>query len=174
MPSNPVRKSTCQNARTAKLCIPAPTYLHMRGGRRVVSERVYPDIAEFWADITAGYRAEIADLAAAGCSYLQFDDVSVACLCDDTIRAQIARDGEDPDTLPLTYARVLNGLIAGRPKSLAVTLHTCRGNFQSMWMAAGGYDAVAEAIFGTVDVDGFFLEYDTERAGGFAPLRFVP
>ncbi len=160
--------------RTAKLCIPAPTYLHMRGGRRVVSEQVYPDIDAFWADITAGYRAEIADLVAAGCTYLQFDDVSVACLCDPDIRAQIQRDGENPDTLPRLYAGVLNGLIAGRPKSLSVTLHTCRGNFQSMWMASGGYDAVAEAIFGAVDVDGFFLEYDTERAGGFAPLRFVP
>ena len=160
--------------RTAKLCIPAPTYLHMRGGRRVVSERVYPDIAEFWADITRAYREEIRDLAAAGCTYLQFDDVSVACLCDPDIRAQIRRDGEDPDALPLIYARVLNRLIAERPPSLSVTLHTCRGNFQSMWMASGGYDAVAEAIFGTVDVDGFFLEYDTERAGGFEPLRFVP
>ena len=160
--------------RTAKLCIPAPTYLHMRGGRRVVSETAYPDMAEFWADITAAYRAEIADLVAAGCSYLQFDDVSVAYLCDPAIRAQIARDGEDPARLPALYAGVLNGLIAGRSKSLAVTLHTCRGNFQSMWMASGGYDAVAETIFGTVDVDGFFLEYDTERAGGFEPLRFVP
>jgi len=160
--------------RTAKLCIPAPTYLHMRGGRRVVAERVYPDIAEFWADVTRAYREEIRALVAAGCGYLQFDDVSVACLCDPDIRAQIRRDGEDPDALPLTYARVLNGLIAERPPSLSVTLHTCRGNFQSMWMASGGYDAVAEAIFGTVDVDGFFLEYDTERAGGFEPLRFVP
>ncbi len=160
--------------RTPKLCIPAPTYLHMRGGRHVVSERVYPDIAEFWADITRAYRDEVRDLVAAGCTYLQLDDVSVACLCDPDIRAQIRRDGEDPDTLPLAYARVLNGLIAERPPSLSVTLHTCRGNFQSMWMASGGYDAVAEAIFGTVGVDGFFLEYDTERAGGFAPLRFVP
>jgi 5-methyltetrahydropteroyltriglutamate--homocysteine methyltransferase len=161
-------------ARTAKLCIPAPTYLHMRGGRRVVSERAYPDMAEFWADMTAAYRAEIADLVAAGCTYLQFDDVSVAYLCDPDIRAQIARDGEDPKGLPALYAGVLNGLIAHRPPSLAVTLHTCRGNFQSLWMASGGYDAVAETIFGTVDVDGFFLEYDTERAGGFEPLRFVP
>ena len=160
--------------RTAKLCIPAPTYLHMRGGRKVVSPDAYPDMDEFWADIVRAYRAEIADLAAAGCTYLQLDDVSVACLCDDDIRAQIRRDGEDPDGLPQKYAAVISDLIAARPASLTVTLHTCRGNFQSMWMASGGYDAVAEAFFGSAAVDGFFLEYDTERAGGFAPLRFVP
>jgi 5-methyltetrahydropteroyltriglutamate--homocysteine methyltransferase len=160
--------------RTAKLCIPAPTYLHMRGGRKVVSEAAYPDMEEFWADITRAYRAEIADLVAAGCTYLQFDDVSVAYLCDPDIRAQIKRDGEDPDRLPARYAEVISGLIAERPASLTVTLHTCRGNFQSMWMASGGYDAVAEAFFGSAAVDGFFLEYDTERAGGFEPLRFVP
>jgi 5-methyltetrahydropteroyltriglutamate--homocysteine methyltransferase len=160
--------------RAAKVCMPAPTYLHMRGGRKVVSETAYPDLAEFWDDIVAGYRAEIADLAAAGCRYVQLDDVSVSCLCDPQIRGQIARDGEDPDTLPLMYAGVLNRLIADRPAGVAVTLHTCRGNFQSMWMASGGYDAVAEAIFGTVAVDGFFLEYDDARSGGFEPLRFVP
>jgi 5-methyltetrahydropteroyltriglutamate--homocysteine methyltransferase len=154
--------------------MPAPTYLHMRGGRKVVSEIAYPDMAEFWADITAGYRAEIADLAAAGCRYVQFDDVSVSYLCDPAIREQINRDGESADALPALYAGVLNGLIANRPAGLAVTLHTCRGNFQSMWMAQGGYDAVAETIFGTVDVDGFFLEYDDPRSGGFEPLRFVP
>jgi 5-methyltetrahydropteroyltriglutamate--homocysteine methyltransferase len=161
-------------SRVAKVCMPAPTYLHMRGGRKVVSTTAYPDMAEFWDDIVAAYRAEIADLAAAGCRYVQFDDVSVSCLCDPAIRAQIARDGEDPDTLPLLYAGVLNRLIADRPAGLAVTLHTCRGNFQSMWMASGGYDAVAEAVFGTVAVDGFFLEYDDARSGGFEPLRFVP
>ena len=158
----------------AKMCIPAPTYLHMRGGRRVIGERLYPDWAEFWSDITRAYRAEIDDLVAAGCTYLQLDDVSVSCLGDPALCEQIKRDGEDPATLPKLYAGVLNGLIAGRPKSLSVTMHTCRGNFQSMWLASGGYDAVAETIFGTVDVDGFFLEYDTERAGGFEPLRFVP
>ena len=159
--------------KTAKLCIPAPTYLHMRDGRRVVNEKVYPDVEEFWSDITQAYRQEIADLAAAGLEYLQIDDVSFACLCDEGIRAQVKRDGEDPAKLPAQYARIISGLIAQRPESMGVTMHTCRGNHASMWMAEGGYDAVAEAVFQTA-VDGFFLEYDTARAGGFAPLRFVP
>ena len=159
--------------RTAKLCIPAPTYLHMRGGRRVVNETIYPDVEEFWSDITRAYRQEIADLAAAGLEYLQIDDVSFACLCDENIRAQVRRDGEDPAKLPAQYARIISNLIAERPESLGVTMHTCRGNHASMWMAEGGYDAVAEAVFQT-EVDGFFLEYDTARAGGFEPLRFLP
>ena len=159
--------------KTAKLCIPAPTYLHMRGGRRVVNESVYPDVEEFWSDITRAYREEIRDLAAAGCSYLQIDDVSFACLCDEGIRAQVKRDGEEPAKLPAKYAQIINRIIQGRSPSLSVTLHTCRGNHASMWMAEGGYDAVAEAVFQT-EVDGFFLEYDSARAGGFEPLRFVP
>jgi len=160
--------------KTAKLCIPAPTYLHMRGGRKVVDAKAYPDMEEFWSDIARAYREEIRDLVAAGCTYLQIDDVSFACLCDEGIRAQVRRDGEDPARLPSKYAQVINSLLAERPSKLAVTLHTCRGNHASMWMASGGYDAVAEAVFGEAQVDGFFLEYDTERAGGFEPLRFVP
>ena len=159
--------------KTAKLCIPAPTYLHMRGGRRVVNEKAYPDVEEFWSDITLAYRQEISDLVAAGLEYLQIDDVSFACLCDENIRAQVKRDGEDPADLPLKYSKVISGLLSGRPTSLGVTMHTCRGNHASMWMAEGGYDAVAEAVFQT-EVDGFLLEYDTARAGGFEPLRFVP
>lgn len=160
--------------RTPKLCIPSPTYLHMRGGRKVVSAKAYPDMEEFWADIVKAYRDEIRDLVAAGLTYLQLDDVTVACLCDQDIRAQIRRDGEDPGLLPAKYAQIVNALIARRPSSLAVTMHTCRGNHMSMWMASGGYDAVAEAVFAGTDVDGFFLEYDSERAGGFEPLRFMP
>ncbi len=159
--------------RTPKVCIPAPTYLHMRGGRKVVSSQAYPDMEQFWADIVAAYRAEIADLAQAGLTYLQLDDVSFAALCDEGIRAQVKRDGESPDKLAIRYAAIISDLIAERPPGLGVTLHTCRGNFQSMWMAEGGYDAVAEALFGA-DVDGFFLEYDSARAGGFEPLRFLP
>jgi 5-methyltetrahydropteroyltriglutamate--homocysteine methyltransferase len=159
--------------RTAKLCIPAPTYLHMRGGRRVVNAEAYPDVEEFWNDITLAYRQEIAELAAAGLEYLQIDDVSFACLCDEGIRGQVRRDGEDPAKLPAKYASVITDLLKDRPKTMAVTMHTCRGNHASMWMAEGGYDAVAEAVFETA-VDGFFLEYDSARAGGFAPLRFVP
>ena len=164
-------KSTTK--KTAKLCIPAPTYLHMRGGRRVVNAEAYPDGEEFWSDITLAYRQEIAELAAAGLQYLQIDDVSFACLCDEGIRGQVKRDGEDPARLPAKYAAVITDLLKDRPKTMAVTMHTCRGNHASMWMAEGGYDAVAEAVFQT-GVDGFFLEYDTARAGGFAPLRFVP
>ena len=160
-------------SRTPKVCMPAPTYLHMRGGRRVVSETAYPDIDEFWSDIVAAYRAEIKDLAAAGLTYLQLDDVSFATLCDENIRAQVRRDGEDPDRLPALYARIISALIAERPPGLRVTMHTCRGNFQSMWMAEGGYDAVAEGLF-NAGADGFFLEYDDDRSGGFEPLRFVP
>ena len=164
-------KQTTQ--KTAKLCIPAPTYLHLRGGRRVVNEKVYPDVEEFWSDITAAYRQEIAELAKAGLEYLQIDDVSFACLCDENIRAQVKRDGEDPARLPAKYASIISALLEDRPMSLGVTMHTCRGNHASMWMAEGGYDAVAEAVFQTA-VDGFFLEYDTARAGGFEPLRYLP
>jgi 5-methyltetrahydropteroyltriglutamate--homocysteine methyltransferase len=160
--------------RTPKFCIPSPTYLHMRGGRKVVSAQAYPDMEQFWADVASAYRDEISDLARAGCEYLQIDDVSFATMCDTGIREQIQADGEDPDRLPAQYAGIVNSILAGRPRSLRVTMRTCRGNFQSMWMAAGGYDAVAETVFNQVDVDGFFLEYDTERAGGFEPLRFVP
>jgi len=160
--------------KTPKLCIPAPTYLHMRGGRKVVDASAYPDLDEFWADMAKAYRAEIADLVSAGCTYLQLDDVSFAMLSDENIRAQIKRDGEDVERLPGKYAQVINTLIEGRPPALTVSLHTCRGNHQSMWMAEGGYDPIAEAVFGGIDVDAFFLEYDTERAGGFEPLRFVP
>src|SRR5439155_1697837 len=124
-----------ETKKTAKLCIPAPTYLHMRGGRKVVDARAYPDIEEFWADITRAYQAEIADLAAAGCTYLQIDDVSFATLCDEGIRAQVRRDGEDPDKLPALYASIISGLLKGKPKEMGVTMHTCRGNHASMWMA---------------------------------------
>jgi 5-methyltetrahydropteroyltriglutamate--homocysteine methyltransferase len=160
--------------RTPKFSIPSPAYLHMRGARRVIPETVYPDIEEFWSDVTRAYREQIADLAAAGCTYLQLDDVSFACLCDPTIQDQIRADGEDPSKLPAKYIQVINEIIAGRPEGLAVTMHTCRGNHQSMWMAEGSYDSVAEAVFSSAQVDGLFLEYDQEeRTGGFEPLRFV-
>ena len=159
---------------TPKLCIPAPTTLHYRAGRKAVSEKAYPDIEEFWADFIRAYREEIDDLVAAGCTYLQFDDVSFAYFCDREIREQVRRAGEDPDRLPGQYADIISKIIAGRPPSLRVTMHTCRGNHQSMWRASGGYEPIAEAVFGTAAVDGFFLEFDSDRAGGFEPLRFVP
>lgn len=160
--------------KTAKFCMPSATYLHVRGGRKLVDPTAYPDMQEFWHDIATGYQEEIADLAKAGCDYVQIDDVSFAYLCDESICRQIANDGEDPKRLPELYTKIVNTLVAKRPANMTVTIHTCRGNHQSMWMAEGGYDAVAEAFFTQADVDGFFLEYDTERAGGFEPLRFVP
>jgi len=159
---------------TPKLCLPSPTWIHMRGGRKTVSERVYPDIEEFWSDVIRAFHEEIADLAAAGCTYLQLDEISFAFLCDTTIRERIRADGLDPDTVTRDYARVVDAIAAGAPPSMAVTVHTCRGNFQSMWMAEGGYDRVASIVFDQPHVDGYFLEYDSDRAGGFEPLAYMP
>ena len=160
--------------RTAKFTIPSATYIHMRGGRSVVDSAAYPDMDEFWSDLARAYRREVADLAGAGCTYLQVDDVSFATICDEKVREKVRADGENPDDLPALYTRIVNSMVSDRPKNMAVTVHTCRGNHRSMWMAEGGYDAVAEAVFSELDVDGLFLEYDTARAGGFDPLRFVP
>jgi 5-methyltetrahydropteroyltriglutamate--homocysteine methyltransferase len=160
--------------RTAKLCIPSPSMLHMRGGRPAISRDVYPELDEFWADAAQAYREEIRDLAAAGCTYLQLDDVSFAYLCDDKIREDYRKRGDDPAQAPRTYADTINAALRDRPPGLTVTIHTCRGNFKSTWMASGGYEPVAQTVFGGLDVDGYFLEYDSERAGGFEPLRFVP
>jgi len=161
-------------AGTPKLCIPSPTYIHMRGGRATVSEQVYPDIEEFWHDLIRAYHEEIADLAAAGCSYLQLDEIVFATICDEAIRARMRHDGLDPDAVAARYAEVVDAIAAGAPAGMTVTVHTCRGNHQSMWMAEGGYDRVAEIVFSQPHVDAFFLEYDSERAGGFEPLRFIP
>jgi 5-methyltetrahydropteroyltriglutamate--homocysteine methyltransferase len=146
----------------------------MRGGRKTVSQSAYPDIEEFWIDIVRAFHEEIADLAAAGCTYLQLDEISFAFLCDATIRERMIADGLDPDTETRTYARVVNAIAAGAPPGMTVTVHTCRGNFKSMWMAEGGYDRVASMVFAQPDVDGYFLEYDSERSGGFEPLRYIP
>jgi 5-methyltetrahydropteroyltriglutamate--homocysteine methyltransferase len=161
-------------SRTLKVCIPSPTWVHMRGGRKTVSETVYPDIAEFWSDVVKAFRAEIVELADAGCTYLQLDEISFAYLCDPNIRERIRADGIDPDDVTRDYARVVNEIAAGAPDSMTVAVHTCRGNFQSMWMAEGGYDKVARIVFDQPDVDAYFMEYDTERAGGFEPLKYVP
>jgi 5-methyltetrahydropteroyltriglutamate--homocysteine methyltransferase len=160
--------------RTAKLCIPSPSMLHMRGGRPSISREAYPDLEAFWTDAANAYGAEIRGLAAAGCTYLQLDDVSFAYLCDDKIREGYRTRGDDPERAPRTYANTINTALRDRPPGLTVTIHTCRGNFKSTWMASGGYEPVAETVFGSLDVDGYFLEYDTERAGGFEPLRFMP
>ena len=160
--------------RTAKVTMPSPSMLHFRGGRGGVSAAAYPDMEQFFADLIAVYRAEILDLAAAGCRYVQLDDTNLAYLCDERLRARARGIGEDPDKLPFLYARLINGAIADRPKDMKVTIHLCRGNSLSRGHAEGGYEPVAEAIFNSLAVDGFFLEYDDARSGDFAPLRFVP
>lgn len=160
--------------RTPKLCIPSPSMLHFRGGRGSVSRDVYPDIAEFFADLARVYREEIADLARAGCSYLQLDDTNLAYLCDPEHRSRARAIGEDPDRLPSVYAQLISDSLRERPADMAACIHLCRGNFRSTWVAEGSYEAVAEVLFNEIDVDGFFLEYDDARSGGFEPLRFVP
>jgi 5-methyltetrahydropteroyltriglutamate--homocysteine methyltransferase len=160
--------------RTPKVCIPAPSMLHFRGGRDAISRDVYPDLEGFFDDLTAAYRDEIADLAARGCRYLQMDDTNLAYLCDPEIRERTAARGDDPDELTRLYCRLVNDAIRDRPDDMVVGIHLCRGNFKSAWVAQGGYEPVAETMFNTMDVDAFFLEYDDERSGDFAPLRFFP
>ncbi len=160
--------------RTPKFTMPSPGTAHMRGGRNAISRTVYPDLDEFWADMSAAYRQAIGHLYDAGCRYLQLDDVGFSYLCDEKVRENFRRNGDDPATLAPAYASAINEALRGRPRDLAVTMHTCRGNFRSTWFAAGGYqDDVVAAMF-TADVDGFFMEYDSERAGGFGPLRQLP
>ena len=160
--------------RTPKLCIPSPTILHMRGGRDAIDKHAYPDMEDFYADLAQVYREEIRALADLGCTYLQLDDPNLAYLCDEKMREGVRDIGEDPNQLPRTYARLINECIKDRPDNMTVCMHVCRGNFRSAWAAEGGYDPVAEILFNEFKLDGFFLEYDTPRAGSFSPLRFVP
>jgi 5-methyltetrahydropteroyltriglutamate--homocysteine methyltransferase len=157
-----------------KVSIPAPSMLHFRGGRQAISEDVYPDLEDFYDDLTAAYRAEIADLAERGCRYLQLDDTNLAYLCDPAMRSKTSARGDDPDTLTHLYCRLVNDSISDRPDDMVITVHLCRGNFKSAWVAQGGYEPVAEILFHEMAIDGFFLEYDDERSGDFAPLRFLP
>jgi 5-methyltetrahydropteroyltriglutamate--homocysteine methyltransferase len=159
---------------TAKITIPSPTIVHFRGGREAIDANAYPEMDAFYDDLAQVYRDEIADLAATGCRYLQIDEVNLAYLCDPELRRQVANIGENPDSLPQTYARLLNAAVAGRPADMTVCMHLCRGNFAGAWIAEGGYEPIAELLFNAIDVDGYFLEYDSPRAGSFAPLRFVP
>ncbi len=159
--------------KTAKFTIPSPSMLHLRGGRASISKQAYPDMEEFWHDAAAAYRAAIAAFAEAGCTYLQLDDVAFSYLCDPRIRETCRRNGDDPQALPRIYAGAINRALQDRPPGMALTLHTCRGNFKSAWVAEGGYEPVAEAMFSCA-VDGFFMEFDSARAGGFEPLRFLP
>ena len=158
---------------TAKLTIPSPAMLHLRGGRSSISNTVYPDLAEFWADTAAAYRKAIRQFADSGCTYLQLDDVSFSYLCDPKIQETARRNGDDPGKLPRTYADAVTAALKDRPAGMAVTMHTCRGNFKSSWVASGGYETVAEAMFSS-GVDAFFMEFDDERSGGFEPLRYLP
>ena len=160
--------------KTAKLCIPSPSMLHFRGGRDSVDSSVYPDMAEFFEDLARVYREEIAQLAAAGCKYLQLDDTNLAYLCDPEHRERARSIGEDPDMLPSLYSKLISDCLRDRPKDMVASIHLCRGNFRSAWVAEGSYETVAETMFNEIDVDGFFLEYDDARSGGFEPLRFVP
>jgi methionine synthase II (cobalamin-independent) len=158
-----------------KLTIPAPSMVHYRSGiRAVADESVYPDAEEFWTDLGAVYHEEVRRLAAQGCRYLQLDDTSLAYVNDPAQREYIAARGEDAEHIHERYIALANAAVANRPADMAITTHLCRGNFRSSWVASGGYDFVAESLFNGLDVDGFFLEYDDERSGGFEPLRFVP
>jgi 5-methyltetrahydropteroyltriglutamate--homocysteine methyltransferase len=167
-------KSTVDGA-TPKLTIPSPNMVHYRGGRAAVDERIYPDIEEFWSDLSGAYAEELSELGELGCTYLQFDDTSLAYLNDPRQREQIKQRGAgDVEHLHEQYIRNINRALEGKPDGMTVTTHLCRGNFRSSWAAEGGYDFVAEALFGGLGFDGFFLEYDDARSGGFEPLRFVP
>ena len=158
---------------TAKFTIPSPAMLHLRGGRSSISRQVYPELEPFWSDTAAAYRKAIRHLADAGCTYLQLDDVSFSYLCDPKIQETCRRNGDDPAKLPRTYAEAVSAALEDRPAGMTVTMHTCRGNFKSSWVASGGYEPVAEAMFSS-GVDAFFMEFDSERAGGFEPLRYLP
>jgi 5-methyltetrahydropteroyltriglutamate--homocysteine methyltransferase len=157
-----------------KLTIPSPSMVHYRGGRASVDEAVYPDMDGFWTDLTAAYREQVRRIGEQGCRYLQLDDTSLAYLNDPNQRAQAAAKGDDAEHLHEAYIRHMNEALQGRPEGMSVTTHMCRGNFRSSWVAEGGYDFVAEALFNELQVDGFFMEWDDSRSGGFEPLRFVP
>ena len=165
-------KST--TTRTPKLTIPAPSLIHYRGGRASIDRSVYPDMEEFWCDVGRVYAAEVEELGKLGCTYLQLDDTSLAYLNDPRQREYITELGSDGDRQHVTYIRVCNAALAKRPRGMTVCVHMCRGNFRSSWVASGGYDYVADALFNELQVDGFFLEYDDDRSGTFEPLRFVP
>jgi methionine synthase II (cobalamin-independent) len=168
------RLQAVARAALPKLTLPSPSMLHYRTGRAMINPEVYPELSGFWSDLVAAYRRQIAGLAHAGCGYLQLDDTSLAYVNDPRQRELLAEMGSDPHRQHLTYIEQFNAAVAGRPADMAMTVHLCRGNFRSAWFAEGGYDFIAEALFAELDVDGFFLEFDDERSGGFAPLRFVP
>jgi 5-methyltetrahydropteroyltriglutamate--homocysteine methyltransferase len=159
---------------TPKMTIPSPSVLHFRGGRKAIDKSVYPAMDAFYADTAEAYRKAVRAFYDAGCRYLQLDDTVWAYLCSQKERQSVRDRGEDPDALPAIYRDMINHAIKGRPADLVVTTHVCRGNFRSTWISEGGYEPVAEVLLGQTDYNGYFLEYDTDRAGGFEPLRFLP
>ncbi|MEJ2434648.1 MAG: 5-methyltetrahydropteroyltriglutamate--homocysteine S-methyltransferase [Pseudolabrys sp.] len=157
-----------------KMTIPSPSSLHFRYGRDAVPESIYPDINDFYRDLGQTYRKAVRAFADAGCRYLQLDEVNFTYLCDPKLREQVANRGDDPEKLPAIYASMINAAISDIPDDMTITMHLCRGNFQSTFVATGGYEPVAEILFNTINVHGYFMEYDSDRAGGFDPLRLVP
>jgi 5-methyltetrahydropteroyltriglutamate--homocysteine methyltransferase len=158
----------------AKMCVPAPGTMHFRQGRQAISREIYADLDAFFADLAAVYKKAVRAFYDAGCRYLQFDDTAWAMLCSASEREQSQRRGDDPDALPKHYAGLTNLALADKPADLVITMHSCRGNFRSKWIAEGGYEPVAERMFNDLNVDGYFLEWETERAGGLEPLRYLP
>jgi 5-methyltetrahydropteroyltriglutamate--homocysteine methyltransferase len=157
-----------------KMTIPSPSSLHFRYGRDAVPESIYPDMSNFYRDLGQTYRLAVRAFADSGCRYLQLDEVNFAYLCDPNLRAQVANRGDDPEKLPSIYADMINAAISDIPPDMAIAMHLCRGNFQSTFVASGGYEPVAETLFNAINVHGYFMEYDSDRAGGLEPLRFVP
>src|SRR3982751_6929895 len=159
---------------TPKMTIPSPSTLHFRYGRDAVPESIYPSMEDFYRDLGTSFRKEVRAFADGGCRYLQIDEVNLTYLCDPKLREQVTARGEDPDKLPLVYADMINAAMSDIPADMTISMHLCRGNFRSTFVANGGYEPVADVLFNTINVHGYFMEYDSERAGGFEPLRFVP
>ena len=166
--------ASCVTTAVAKQTIPSPSVLHFRGGRRAIDSAIYPDMDQFFSDLGNAYHGAVHAFADAGCRYLQLDEVNIAYLCDPAQIEGLKARGEHVEGLLETYGQMINTAIAGRPDDMVVSMHLCRGNFRSTWVAQGGYEPVAEVLFNTIGVDAYFMEYDSERAGGFEPLRFVP
>lgn len=169
-----VRFLQAHTRQTAKMTIPSPSALHFRQGRAAVPEAIYPVMDDFYRDLGSLYAKAVRAFADAGCRYLQLDEVNLAYLCDPSLREQVRARGDDPDKLPLAYAGMINAAMSDIPSDMTISMHLCRGNFRSNFVASGGYEPVAEVLFNTINVHGYFMEYDSERAGGFEPLRFVP
>ena len=166
-----VRRNT---KRTPKVTMPAPSFIHFFRLSDCADKSAYPDLAQFWSDLAGIYQEELAALSRLGATYVQLDEVPIAMLCDDEVRAKVRAHGEDPDALVRTYVDAVNRILEKRPPGMTIGMHLCRGNLRGRWMASGSYEAIAERLFNDARVDGFFLEYDSPRAGDFAPLRFMP